>query len=655
MSAARSWKELAWLPLVLGALLLIYLPGLDNPPLFDDAYLADGTLFTDYASLTQPRARLLSYGSFIWIQEIFGEGWWKQRIANLLIHVGVVMGLWGFYREVLARVEPPRPESAESILAPLERSPALGFAIAFFALNPVAVYAVAYLIQRSILLATFFVVTGLWAFARGIVRGQRGYHAVAIVCYVLAIASKEHAVLAPLAALPVYALLARPRPARLAGISAILGIGIGAAGWALSYRYGSILGQAFDEFSRVYLVQLAQLNPDAPAHAYLLSILNQTWLFFEYGVRWMLPYSGWMSINLRPPFPVAILSFPQVLGPIAYAGTIAGGAFLLLRYRDWRSLLGLSILLAALLFATELATVWVQDPFVLYRSYLWAIGIPGLVFCLLHGPSGRVVLGGGVVVGAMLTWQALDRVLSMGSAESVWSDAIAKLPQDPRAVGRWFPYLARGNAYLERDELDLALTDFDNSSALGDLGMGRYNMGAVLAAKGKHPQALAAFDEAEKQGYDLYNLPVQRGLSLAALNRREEALRQFEAAWKLAPPSPTAEVVLLNMGRLALQLDNADVAASALDGVLAKQPGNKEARYLRAMTHVKKGEPDAARELFTRLLAEEPSVAAYFGRATANLAAGRKAEARADIEQALRGDPRNPQLRQLQERILAMP
>ena len=42
-------------------------------------------------------------------------------------------------------------------------------------------------------------------------------------------------------------------------------------------------------------------------------------------------------------------------------------------------------LLPALLFVTEFATVWVQDPFVLYRGYLWAIGIPGLVFFLFHG------------------------------------------------------------------------------------------------------------------------------------------------------------------------------------------------------------------------------------------------------------------------------
>src|SRR6185369_7159518 len=205
-----------------------------------------------------------------------------------------------------------------------------------------------------------------------------------------------------------------------------------AAGAILYLRYGDILGKAFDEFSRLYLDQLAKLNPDARTHAYGLSILNETWLFFRYGVDWVLPWAGWMSINLRPPFPVSFLTFPQVLGVLGYIAVIAGGFVLLLRYRDGRALLGLSLLMPALLFGTELATVWVQDPFALYRSYLWAIGIPGLVFFALHGPAPRTMLGIGFVLGGLLMWQALDRVISMATPESVWTDAIAKLPDDPR-------------------------------------------------------------------------------------------------------------------------------------------------------------------------------------------------------------------------------
>ena len=162
MTARLSRSELLWLPVVLAALLAIYLPGLGNIPVFDDAFLTDGELFAEYRSLFEFRVRVISYGSFVWMQALFGEGWWKQRLLNFAIHVGVVLALWGLYREILRHIAPPPAEAAPpgKEVLPYHQSPALGLAVGFFALNPVAVYAVAYLIQRSILLATFFTVLG---------------------------------------------------------------------------------------------------------------------------------------------------------------------------------------------------------------------------------------------------------------------------------------------------------------------------------------------------------------------------------------------------------------------------------------------------------------------------------------------------------------
>ena len=143
--------------------------------------------------------------------------------------------------------------------------------------------------------------------------------------------------------------------------------------------------------------------------------------------------------------------------------------------------------------------------------------MPGLVFVLVHGPSPRFLLLAGLAVGALLVWQGLDRVLSLSTPVRAYSDAIAKLPDDPRSVGRWFPYLNRGNAYLDSDQMALAAQDFLTSSTLGDMGMGTFNLGAIEFLAGRPEQALAAFERAEKEGYDLYNLPFQRGRALLAL------------------------------------------------------------------------------------------------------------------------------------------
>lgn len=647
-----SGLELAWIPIVAAALLGIYLPSLGNSLVFDDGYLTEG-LFDQYQSILPLRVRMLSYGSFVWIQQAFGDGWWKQRLFNVVLHAGVVMALWALYREVLRHIAGSDGEGEAA--APYYRSPAIGLAIGFFALNPAAVYAVAYLIQRPIVMATLFTVMALWLFARGLRLRSPLMHAFAIACYVLAILSKEHAVLAPLAAIPLYILVERPTPRRLAVLVAI-GVALaGVAGGVLYARYGEIIGKPFDEYSNLYLDQLARLNPAAREHPWGLSVLNEAWLFFRYGFDWMLPWSGFMSINLRPPFPVQWLTFPQVLGIAGYAGVVVGGFWLLLRYRDGRALIGLALLFAALLFPTEFATVWVQDPFALYRSYLWAIGVPGLVFFAVHGPSPRILLVIGGIAGGLLVWQSLDRVISMSTPETVWSDAIEKFPDDSRSVGRFFGYLNRGTAYVDRAQYQAALRDFEMSSRLGDQGMGTFNIGAILAAQGKPQEALAAFDRAEKQGYKLYNLPFQRGLALIAMGRVHDGHDQMAIALAKDPPSPLREIALLQLGKAEMQLGQRQEAVRTLTQVLERQPRNREARYLLGMAYVMNGDPAHAKETLDALIRDDPTAQAHYARALANYALKRKAEALSDIDAAMRMGLDSPHIREWQAKIRALP
>jgi hypothetical protein len=643
--------ELAWLLVVAAALLAVYLPGLGNALVYDDGYLTEG-LFTEYGSPLPLRVRMLSYGSFVWIQPLLGDGWWKQRGFNLLVHAGVTVALWALYREILRHIA---PSGDEADAAPYYRSPALGVAIGFFALNPVAVYAVAYLIQRSIVMATLFSVLSLWLFARALRTRRYWLFAAALACYVLAIASKEHAALLPVAAIPLYVVVSRPPARRFAALCAGSALLVAVAAVILYLRYGDIVGKPFDEYSNLYLDQLARLQPDIREHSWGLSIMNEAWLFFRYGFDWIVPWSGWMSINLRPPFPVRWLSFPQILGVPLFVALLAGGSILVARFRDGRALLGLSLLFPALLFGTEFATVWVQDPFALYRSYLWAIGIPGIVFFALHGPAPRVVFGIGAVVGGLLVWQSIDRVFSLADPETVWSDAIEKLPSDPRSVGRWFLYLNRGSAYVDQGAMRLALRDFEASAGLGDQGMGIFNIGAVLSAQGRQREALAAFDRAEKEGYKLYNLPFQRGLALFALGQVEEGYRQMRAAVAAGAKSPIREVALMSIARAGMQLGHKQESLEALRQVVAAEPRNNEARYLLGMAWLMNGDAVHAREVLDPLVREAPTANAYYGRALANRALARKAEALSDIDNALRLAPGNANFRDWREKIRAMP
>jgi tetratricopeptide (TPR) repeat protein len=157
------------------------------------------------------------------------------------------------------------------------------------------------------------------------------------------------------------------------------------------------------------------------------------------------------------------------------------------------------------------------------------------------------------------------------------------------------------------------------------------------------------------EGYNLYNLPFQRGLALLATAKPAEAYRQFEAAWSMNPPSPTRELTLLNLGRTGLRLGRNDDAVRYLEQLLALDPQRKEGRFLLAMALTTRNQNERAYVILDKLIAEGEKGPAYYGRAVANYGLKRKAEALSDIEMAMRLAPDNPNLREWRAKIQAMP
>ena len=98
-----SQKPLIFLMAIAVGVAVLYALGIHNQLVFDDARLTDGTIFSQYGSLLQVKARLLSYGCFVWVQSIFGEGWWKQRIVNIVLHISTAIALYALVLELLQR------------------------------------------------------------------------------------------------------------------------------------------------------------------------------------------------------------------------------------------------------------------------------------------------------------------------------------------------------------------------------------------------------------------------------------------------------------------------------------------------------------------------------------------------------------------------
>jgi tetratricopeptide (TPR) repeat protein len=634
----------------------IYFFGIKNALIFDDSLLLADNFRETYGRFSHLAQRFLSYGSFFWVEALVGEGWWKQRVVNLALHFTTAIMLFKFYRTLIPFIQDKNPLTSR-LQAPevANRDLVVLLSVAFFALNPMAVYAVAYLIQRSILMATLAVVLGLWFFTRALISGQKKFFALAFLAYVAALAAKEHALLAPLCAVPLYIFIRRPtvrQMLRMASTGTALTI-IAGGGFALIY--GQIVGTAFDEFSKAFLTQLEELSPGIGERAWPLSILNQMHLFTQYGWRWLLPLPGALSIDLRPPFPLSLLSYPHIFGALAYLLTLFAGIGALLRWRDARSLVGLSLLIALILHGTEFAVVWIQDPFVLYRSYLWAIGIPGLLIALLYGAPTKSLLIGAPLVATLLTVGSIERVLSLASPINAWGDAITKLSDDPRSVGRWRPYLNRGEAYMDSEMYEAAIRDFSAADKLGDPGQyAQFNRGAALYMLKKPVLAISAFDLAEKKDYSDPDLYYQRGLAQLAVRNFKAAHIDFDQALHHGLQAPLYWSALAQRGTLSVDLGDSLSAIKDLEEVMQHDPDNRMARLSLGIAQARSGDPQQAKQLLTQSLQQTPAPLAYYGRALAAYRLGEKSTALADIEAAIKLDEKNPGFPVLRDKIRAL-
>ncbi|MCG3781817.1 tetratricopeptide repeat protein [Delftia acidovorans] len=660
---AASYKAIYCFSALLAlAILGVYLPGLNNGLLFDDMRLADATIFGNYGSLLDFKQRTLSYGSFVWIEQIFGAGWWKQRAFNIALHLATVTALYALFKALLTQTRFPQDiEEQPHFLA--SRDAALQLGLILFALNPVAVYAVGYLVQRSIVMATLFAVLACWTFVRGLQSERALWHATALICYVLAVLSKEHAFLTVAMVVPLYIFVRRPGMKAAMVIVGVALMLLAITSAAVFHFFGSLVGQIFDEQSQGYARQLEALRPGITSQIYPLSILNEAALFFAYGFLWIVPYVGWMSIDLRPAFPLGFGSIWHLAGAMGYLTVLGCAIWALIKRPGIIGLVALCILFPLLWYATEFATVWLQDPFVLYRSYLWAVAIPGLVAIVLTGVKPRTIYIAGIVIGLVYGALALERVLSLQDVGTSWADAVEKIDKKApaNAVGRGRAFLNVGTAHADKGMLDQALQDFATANALGDLGGNAlFNMGAVLSQQKKFAEAMNAFWAAEAKGFKGQALNYQKAEALLAMGQPSEALKEYTIALTAPAEDPEnakqmEQTLRLKRAETAIAAQQYQVAVDDFQILLNASPDVPRLIVGLGLALVGKGESVRAKELLTPLVARNPSAPALYGLAMAYHGQGNMAEALKYLDQAIRREPQNPQYRQIRSQLNPQP
>ena len=632
---------------------ILYAFGINNQLVFDDGRLTDGSIFGVYGSVIELKVRMLSYGSFVWLSQILGDGWWKQRVFNIGLHIATALALYAFVMQLLKRVQWDNEHGAETAQFSSSLQVAASFGVALWAFNPVAVYAVAYLIQRSILMATLLVVVACWSYVRGLISGQLRWFLLALFVYVLAVAAKEHAVTAILLVVPLYIFIQRPNLQRVLKVAAIAALVLLAVGSLLYSRYGSIVGTLFDETSRAFAAQLELQQPGIIAHLYPLSIVNQAGLFFHYALLWLLPYVGWMAIDLRPTFPLTLWSL-HLLGAVGWLTTLIIGIWLVIRRSDVFGLLGLCLLMPGLLFLTEFTTVWLQDPFVLYRSYLWSIAIPILLALPLVGRSSKALYAVCLLVVAMLAAFSFERIASLHSASTAWFDASEKVDKTApaNAVGRWRPLLNLGAEYQDQGNYNEALRLFSQAEALGEpLGSARFNMGVSLQQLKQHSQALDNFLQAEAKGFTESALYYQRGESHYALGRFKEAFDSFTLALQKPQAAEAEQFTRLRLAESAVATQNYESAITSYQALVREDPLRQRYQVGLSMALVGKKDYAGAMAILNPAIAERPTGPAYYARALTYFYQGNRAASAKDLELALRAEPNNPIYNNLQQQL----
>jgi hypothetical protein len=282
--------------LLLSAVLALYLPFWGNPLFFDDLPFLSGSASPEPWLQALQRVRGLPYNTLHWTWQWFGSDLpYPYRLGSAVLHAANAIALFFLLMSLTGLQLAPRDAQRRVWIC------LLGSLI--FALHPVATYAVGYVVQRSILMATLFALLAQTSWIKAWTEGRLSQAGLSLLLYFLASFSKEHAVTLPavMAAISLMLIERRRLPGGAIVASACVAVGIALA---VYLRRGDAVGAAYEPMSaHVFAQAQVQLQMQASAWSLqLLSMATQALLFFRYCLLWLLPLPAWMAIDMRVEF-----------------------------------------------------------------------------------------------------------------------------------------------------------------------------------------------------------------------------------------------------------------------------------------------------------------------------------------------------------------
>ena len=480
---------------------------------------------------------------------------WGYHAMNLAIHVLAGLALFGVVRRTLV-LRVPRDDSA------LQSEAAwLGFTVALlWTVHPLQTESVTYVVQRAESLMGLFYLLTLYCFLRGVEgrvasdagpgaaptqtggnrsagRGSlaagRRWFALSIGACLLGMASKEVMVSAPVIVLlfdrTFVAGTFREAWARREKFYLAL-----AATWLLlvylwlstgGNRGGTTGTGTGTTFGAYALTQFPTVVK------YLRLAVWPHPLVFNYGAEWL---KGVFDVA-----PAALVVTSLV------AGTLVA-------LKRWPVIGFLGAWFFLLLAPTSLVPGAGQT-MAEHRMYLGLAAVACLLVLGLYSWAGRRSLALWLVAAMGLGWLTVERNRDFRSALAIWSDTVAKHPENP------WTQVNLGMALYEAGRPAEALPCFEKLLQVEPNASGVQNdRGLTLAKLGRLPEAAAAYEAALRTSPNYAEAHNNLGLALSEMNRPAEALVHLERALRL---KPQLDAVHFNLGIALTQLGRMDEAA----------------------------------------------------------------------------------------------
>jgi tetratricopeptide (TPR) repeat protein len=492
----------------------------------------------------QQMYRPLVLTSFALNYQISGVDPFSYHLFNLILHI---MNSLLVYKTVynMARLIPWGASTPDK-----PRALALLTAL-LFASHPIQTEAVSYVVSRTSLLSTFFILCSFNGFLRSLEKEKwqkRLLQTGSLLSLVFGLLSKEITIVLPLLVLAFSMLFFVSRQDKSVSHSS----------FQTSLPYFGVL--VIYLLLRILLFdKAALLSKKDILLPYFFASLKAVFIYLK-----LLFFPLGQNVDHHLPLVTNPWEFTTLFG---LAGAFALGWLLLVRIRPYSKLLFFSAawFLIALMPNLVLPTI---EPISEHTVYFPSIGLfsaVGFLFVTFYYRSGAhlkypakvACLGFFSVLIIQLGFLTLNRNLVWQNSMLLWQDAVRKSPQKAR------PHLNLGNAYMSSGRLNLAIHEFQTALSLDRTNAEAWNnLGLAWTRMGLFDKAIKAFNDSIALKHfnpDAYN---SLGFALISQGRYEAAIEMLKKALTMRPNDA---IICANLGFVYSRIQDHEKACQYLE------------------------------------------------------------------------------------------